>query len=83
VSAVHDLHVWTVTNGMVAMSGHAVVPDLVAHPGVLEGIRAEMAGMGIQHVTIQIEVEDGCDECAATAVTQAGRAPHQGHSHPR
>ncbi len=28
VSAVHDLHVWTVTSGMVAMSGHAVVPDL-------------------------------------------------------
>src|SRR2546428_299532 len=41
VAAVHDLHVWTVVNGVVAMSGHAVVPDLVAHPGVLEGIRTE------------------------------------------
>jgi cobalt-zinc-cadmium efflux system protein len=27
VVAVHDLHVWTVVNGVVAMSGHAVVPD--------------------------------------------------------
>jgi cobalt-zinc-cadmium efflux system protein len=60
VSAVHDLHVWTVTNGMVAMSGHAVVPDLDAHPGVLEGIRAEMSALGIAHVTIQLEVTDGC-----------------------
>lgn len=61
VCAVHDLHVWTVTSGMVAMSGHAVVPDLAAHPTALEEIRAEMAGLGIGHVTIQLEVERGCD----------------------
>jgi len=83
VSAVHDLHVWTVTTGMVAMSGHAVVPDLVAHPGVLEEIRAEMAGMGIGHVTIQLEVEDGCEECGVTAAAlPAGHPDHLGHSHP-
>ncbi len=62
VTAVHDLHVWTVTSGMVAMSGHAVVPELGAHPGVLEGIRSRMAGLGIGHVTIQLEVRDGCVE---------------------
>ena len=33
VSAVHDLHVWTVTSGMVAMSGHAVVPEPRRPPG--------------------------------------------------
>lgn len=82
VSAVHDLHVWTVTTGMVAMSGHAVVPDLVAHPGVLEGIRGEMSRLGIGHVTIQLEVEDGCEECAATAATPPDRRYHQGHAHP-
>jgi cobalt-zinc-cadmium efflux system protein len=79
VSAVHDLHVWTVTSGLVAMSGHAVVPDLTAHPDVLEGIRAEMAGLGIRHVTIQLEVEDECAEPAG-----AGPATHRhpsGHSH--
>jgi cobalt-zinc-cadmium efflux system protein len=74
VTAVHDLHVWTVTSGMVAMSGHAVVPDLGAHPGVLEGIRTEMAGLGIGHVTIQLEVEDECAEPAAAA-------PAHGHRH--
>jgi cobalt-zinc-cadmium efflux system protein len=82
VSAVHDLHVWTVTTGMVAMSGHAVVPDLVAHPGVLEGIRGEMDRLGIGHVTIQLEVEDGCEECAATAAPHPDRRPHHGHAHP-
>jgi cobalt-zinc-cadmium efflux system protein len=77
VTAVHDLHVWTVTSGMVAMSGHAVVPELTDHPGVLEGIRSEMAGLGIAHVTIQLEVEDECAEPAA-----AGRIhDHEGHPH--
>jgi cobalt-zinc-cadmium efflux system protein len=61
VSAVHDLHVWTVTSGMVAMSGHAVVPDLAVHPSALEGIRAQLAELGIGHVTIQLEVTEGCD----------------------
>ena len=75
VTAVHDLHVWTVTSGMVAMSGHAVVPDLVSHPGVLEGIRSRMAGLGIGHVTIQLEVQDGCLDCLPDL------AGGQGHVH--
>ena len=81
VAAVHDLHVWTVVNGVVAMSGHAVVPDLEAHPGVLEGIRTEMAGLGIGHVTMQLEVADECEEARALAqVSSAGHA-HRGHAH--
>jgi hypothetical protein len=59
------------------MSGHAVVPDLDAHPGVLEGIRSRMGEMGIGHVTIQLEVED---ECEATAAAP-GHAPHLAHGH--
>lgn len=76
VAAVHDLHVWTVVSGMVAMSGHAVVPDLDAHPGVLEGIRTELAALGIAHVTMQLEVADECEEVRAVA-----SAGHEGHRH--
>lgn len=60
VADVHDLHVWTVRSGLVAMSGHAVVPDLGHHPDVLGGIRSGMADLGIGHVTIQLEVESPC-----------------------
>lgn len=60
VEAVHDLHVWTVTSGMVAMSGHAVVPELERHPAALEGIRNAMQALRIGHVTVQLEVERGC-----------------------
>lgn len=88
VAAVHDLHVWTVTSGMIAMSGHAVVPDLEAHPGVLGGIRGEMSRLGIGHVTIQLEVEHGCEGCddpreTATAPPwgHSGHDHHPGHRH--
>lgn len=77
VAAVHDLHVWTVVSGVVAMSGHAVVPDLVAHPGVLEGIRTEMAALGISHVTMQLEVADECEEVRAVAHAGHGMAGHR------
>jgi len=80
VSAVHDLHVWTVVSGVVAMSGHAIVPDLEAHPGVLEGIRHDMAELGIGHVTIQLEVADGCEEERTPAHLPDRR--HSGHRHP-
>jgi cobalt-zinc-cadmium efflux system protein len=60
VCAVHDLHVWTVTTGVVAMSGHAVVPDLGHHPVVLTGIRETLGRLGIGHVTVQLETGEGC-----------------------
>jgi cobalt-zinc-cadmium efflux system protein len=55
VESVHDLHVWTVTSGVVAMSAHAIVrePDRQQH--VLEHVHDVMRLFGIQHVTIQLE----------------------------
>jgi cobalt-zinc-cadmium efflux system protein len=77
VTAVHDLHVWTVTSGMVAMSGHAIVPELASHPEVLEVVRLEMAQLGIAHVTIQLEVQHECEE----PVVVAGAPAHSHHRH--
>jgi cobalt-zinc-cadmium efflux system protein len=80
VTAVHDLHVWTVTSGMVAMSGHAIVPDLAAHPTVLERIRSEVGRLGIGHVTIQLEVQHECEEPRVYPVTSP-HTHHAGHRH--
>jgi cobalt-zinc-cadmium efflux system protein len=80
VVAVHDLHVWTVVNGVVAMSGHAIVPDLDSHPVVLDGIRTEMADLGIGHVTMQLEVADECEEVRPVSQAHAHAGGH-GHSH--
>lgn len=61
VSAVHDLHVWTVTSGMVAMSVHAVVPVEADQQRVLRDAVAAMRGFGIYHCTVQIECEPMCE----------------------
>ena len=71
------------------MSGHAVVPDLEAHPGVLDEIRGEMSRLGIGHVTIQLEVDHGCEGCDDARVSalaphwgEVNRAHHHHHGHP-
>ena len=61
VSSVHDLHVWTVTSGVVAMSGHLVVRDPGDHQRVLEQVQGRMGEFGIGHVTVQVEREQVCD----------------------
>lgn len=56
VEAVRDLHVWTVTSGYFAMSGHAIVRDLERSQPVLARIHDLMhEEFGIRHVTVQIE----------------------------
>lgn len=53
VSAVHDLHVWTVTSGFDAMSCHLVVNDFSTARSVLKQARIVMRDeFGIDHVTI-------------------------------
>ncbi|MBK8248722.1 MAG: cation transporter [Gemmatimonadetes bacterium] len=60
VAGVHDLHVWTVTTGLIAMSAHAIVPTAERHQGVLEEAVEAMRAFGIRHVTLQIEREEIC-----------------------
>ena len=60
VASVHDLHVWTVTSGMVALSAHAIVPEARHNQEVLERACGILEPMGIQHVTIQVEQRDIC-----------------------
>ena len=55
VESVHDLHVWTVTSGLVAMSAHAIVRESERHQHVLEHVHDAMRLFGIDHVTVQLE----------------------------
>ena len=80
VTAVHDLHVWTVTSGMVAMSGHAVVPALEDHPRVLAALQRAVNVAGVGHATIQLEVEGPCPE-PEPAHGHAGHGHDHGHHH--
>lgn len=61
VESVHDLHLWTVTSGIVAMSGHLVVKNPTDNQPVLEAVQGRMRALGIQHVTVQVEREPTCE----------------------
>jgi cobalt-zinc-cadmium efflux system protein len=53
---VHDVHVWTLTSGFVALSAHGVIDDVAQHNRILDQIRDGMRSHGIEHVTFQIEL---------------------------
>lgn len=56
VLAVHDLHVWSITSGIDALSAHVVVDSEADQYAVLGQVRRTVHDrFGIDHVTIQIE----------------------------
>ncbi len=63
VTDVHDLHIWTLSSGLYALSAHLVVPDQMISD--CSGVLAESEDLlkdrfGISHTTFQIE----CETCA-------------------
>lgn len=60
VRSVHDLHVWTIASGRVALSAHIDVDSLEGWPVMLERIRSVgRQRFGIEHVTVQPEMVRG------------------------
>ena len=62
VADVHDLHVWSLTSGMNAMSVHAVLADHSLHDEVLAAVQKKVTSeFKIAHATVQVE----CKGCTA------------------
>jgi cobalt-zinc-cadmium efflux system protein len=56
VVGVHDLHVWTVTSGLVALSGHIEVTDDQRWPTTLDTLSTLLRDrFAIHHATLQPE----------------------------
>lgn len=56
VAGVHDLHVWTITSGLDAVSGHVVLRGDVRGREVLAAARGLLhERFGLDHVTLQLE----------------------------
>lgn len=53
---IHDVHIWTLTSGFVALSGHGVIDDPAHHMRVLDDVKERVRDFGIEHVTFQIEL---------------------------
>ena len=61
-AVVHDLHVWTLTSGVNAMSVHVVLEDGATHDEVLAAVQDRVtSAFRISHATVQVE----CEGCAA------------------
>jgi len=56
VKRIHDLHVWTLTSGVHALSAHAIVTEDATHAEVLVALRQRVTDdFSIRHVTVQLE----------------------------
>lgn len=59
VGGVHDLHVWTISSGIDALSAHISHDDSVSHSELLAVVRKKLHdNFGIDHLTIQMETLD-------------------------
>lgn len=62
VADVHDLHVWTITSGMDALSVHIIHQKEVSQAELLKTLRAKLHDeFGIDHLTIQMETAEDSD----------------------
>jgi cobalt-zinc-cadmium efflux system protein len=60
VSAVHDVHVWSVCSSLICLTAHVEVPDMSVREGmeVVRQLRERMeADFGILHATFEIEAQ--------------------------
>lgn len=65
VCRVHDLHVWTISSGMHALSAHVVVDstELGRSDAILRNLQDTLSSrFGLDHVTLQIETPAHCGE---------------------
>lgn len=59
VVGVHDLHIWTISSGIEALSAHITHDDSVVHSDLLAAVRQKLHdNFGIDHLTIQMETLD-------------------------
>lgn len=88
VEAVHDLHVWSLSSEVRALSAHVVV---VGHPTLEEAqavgvrVKATMAdAYRIAHATLELECEGCVDDgswCAIADLDVRPSSGHAGHAH--
>ena len=75
VVELHDIHIWTITSGIYALSTHILIQDqMLSHTSeIIATINRELEQkFNITHTTFQLECEK-CDNCAQGLVCQIKR----------
>lgn len=82
VESVHDLHIWTITSGLNALSCHIVVDDKMTigeSEHLLRKIEHDLEHKSIQHVTIQLETSAHLHDNSILCKVKAESSGHQHH----
>ncbi|UJF28540.1 cation diffusion facilitator family transporter [Planococcus sp. 107-1] len=84
VKNIHDLHVWSITSGKNALSGHVVIEEGVSFRDsqlILREIEETLAEQKIGHVTVQLETSEHPhkDSIMCQDDKESGKAEHNHH----
>lgn len=84
VKAIHDLHIWTITSGLNAMSCHVVVNDnltIKESEQLLDKIEHDLLHQNIHHVTIQVETNTHKHDNSIYCTVKQDTNAHHHHHH--
>jgi cobalt-zinc-cadmium efflux system protein len=75
VRDVHDMHIWTITSGIHALSAHVLIDDqtVARSADITRTVERELARLfNITHTTLQLECEkcEGCSEGLVCGITR-------------
>lgn len=82
IQGLHDLHIWSITSGLNALSCHAVVEDemsIAESDTLLREIEADLEKLNIHHVTIQLETSAHLHDNSILCNIQAEVTGHHHH----
>ena len=73
VERVHDLHIWSISDGVPALSVHCILRSNHANQSAkaLQSVYDACRQHGIRHATIQIQGQDGATAVAAAVCNSA------------
>ncbi len=77
VEDVHDIHIWTITSNIHALSAHLSIEDqrVSQSVAIVEAVNKDLARrFNITHTTLQLE----CKSCPSGLVCELIQPPHQG-----
>ena len=80
VDEVHDMHIWTITSGIHALSAHLLIADQMVSKSaeIVEAVNQNLAlNFNITHTTLQLECEK-CESCPSGIICNMGRSEEQG-----
>jgi cobalt-zinc-cadmium efflux system protein len=84
VNEVHDIHIWTITSNIYALSAHLVIDDQMVSKSmdIVRTVRQELARRyNISHTTLQLECESCPTGCVCELVRHDGSTDEKVQPH--